>query len=174
MNRNANSPLAANFVAGRPSSSSFAVAEQLRQSHRPIRHAKVRYISPDYHPTFGRYVQPESPATLKGKAVSFVDGLQGNREAVAIAESNVKRFKVTVKDRVTGDPVEVLAKLEMRTVAVLCYGTQFHFTMKRGSQTCVDSRTGKRVPLNYVQSELCRMLGNSEGIAKFGELICEG
>ena len=171
MNRHANTPLATSFIASRPSSSVFAVTEQLRQSPRPIPKKKVRFIAPDYHPVFGRYIEPCNPATLKGKSVEHVAGLKGNRAAVATNNVDVKRFRITVKDKITGLPVDVHAKLEMRSVDVLCYGTAFHFRMKAGSQGAIDSRTGKRVALLLVRKELNRMLGDIEGEAKFAEFV---
>lgn len=159
----ANSPTSHTFNEGRPSQSSFAVSEAMRQGGR-IRFAKVRMVDP-YE------LQPCSPTAgeLKRTSVERVTGLRGSKLAAGLASQEVKRFKITVKDRITGEPVEVLAKLDMRTVTVVSYGVVFRFSCKRGSQTACDSRSGKRVSLAFVASELTRILGNDEGTAKFAE-----
>jgi hypothetical protein len=159
----ANSQLSHNFTHSRPSQASFAVSESMRQGGR-IRFAKVRMVDPyelsPCHPT---------ASEAKLRSVEHVTGLRGSKLAAGLASQEIKRFKVTVKDRITGEPVEVLAKLDMRTVTVVSYGVVFRFSCKAGSRTAVDSRSGKRVELTFVNSELVRILGNVEGEAKFAE-----
>lgn len=161
----ANSPLSHNFNHSRPSQASFAVSEAMRQGGR-IRFAKVRIID-NYE------LSPCSPTASQAKLVDVqhVAGLRGSKLAAGLASQEVKRFKITVKDRVTGKPVEVLAKLDMRTVTVVSYGTVFHFSCKAGSKTAVDSRSGKRVDLTFVRSELLRILGDEEGNTKYSEFV---
>lgn len=162
--KHANSPLSKDFTDGRPSSYSYAVSERLRQSNtrgNPIKHAKIRHIPKEYHPVFGRY--RDEDATLQHRDIVHVTKLQGSKAVVAISDENVKRFKVTVIDDVTGLPKEVMARLIMKELKVLCYGTAFYFRRKLKSATAMDSRSGKRVSLDFVKKECARMnVGQAE------------
>ena len=92
-------------------------------------------------------------------------------KAAGLSKTTVKRFPITVKDRITGDDIEVLAKLEMREVNVLSYGKLITFSMKAGSKTVRDSRDEKRKTLDFVKSELIRLVNEVEGSKLFATLI---
>lgn len=159
----ANSPQSSNFVTARPTSSAFAVSEAMKQSGSPIRFGKVWFQ--------GYEVADRPVVNVKDVDVQHIPSLKGNKETVTLLEEKVKRVKFTIIDAATGLPKEVMGRLRMRKVAVLCCGTTFHFSCKAGSQSVLDSRDGKRKPLNYVKSELVRLLGVTKGEEQFAELV---
>lgn len=102
---------------------------------------------------------PAARLPLKVVAVS-----QGSRVA--------KRFRVDSIDRVTGEDTSILVTLVTNEIHVLCYGKHFVFSKtNRSKATYCDSRDGKRYPLYVAKAELCRMLGVTEGMAKYAELV---
>jgi hypothetical protein len=76
----------------------------------------------------------------------------------------VKRFKCMVIDKVTHEPVEVLAKLITNTLVAEAYGktTELFRKTNRG-HSILDLRDGKRKSKQFVFDELSRMLGSERG-----------
>ena len=146
MNKNPNSYQPKSFWNGQPTSSNHAVSEQLRQGgHIRFKREYDRPRSYDFEPI------------VQSDKVEF-HRVTGKKHApIALDNSTIKRFKITVKDKITGDDKQIIAKLDIRVVNVLCCGMAFTFSCKSGSKTVLDSRDGKRKSLDYVKSELTRM-----------------
>lgn len=106
--------------------------------------------------------QPCYPAALRSSDITAVS--KGNRVT--------KRFRVDTVDSVTGEDTSLLVTLVTNEIHILCYGKHFVFSKSnRSSATFTDGRDGKRRPLSFAKFELIRMLGLTEGLSKYAELI---
>ncbi len=152
--------LSRNFIDARPASSNHAVGEQLRTNGGCVRFAKIRF-------------QGYEVAEPLKKSDKIVMERVTNKDHVpaAIADSAVKKFPIEITDKITGETRKVFVKLDMREINVLVMGMQFKFTMKAGGKTALDTRSGKRVSLDYVKSELVRMLGTEKAASEFAAFI---
>lgn len=112
-------------------------------------------------------LQPCYPIAKQSGGIVSVS--QGDRVA--------KRFRVNKVDPVTKEETSFLVTLVINTISILSYGQIFEFSCSsRSKGTFGDSRVldtkGKptRRPLSFAKAELCRILGVTEGMAKFAEL----
>lgn len=165
MSKHANSEASQAFQSGQPSSAGHAVREAMHQGGR-IRFAYSRIVGIPEMP-------PCDPTASQREAMLFetVEGLQGSKTAGAVTSSTTKRYPCTVTDRITGQPIDVMVKLVTNVVHVIAYGMRFTFTKTNRGKTVLDSRNGKRVRLEFARAELRRILGDSEGLAKYAALI---
>lgn len=133
-------------------------------------------------PTTGKPVKPPQTCLTpkRSKAASWSPKVvqpdypvakQSDDRATGVqVRQTVKRFPCTVIDRVTGLPVEVLAKLITNTLHVVAYGKGFTFTKTNRGHTVLDGRTDKRISQGYARAELQRILGESAGNEAFEKL----
>jgi hypothetical protein len=173
--KHANSNLDGTFVTAKPRSTSFAVVDALRSSlskGNPIKFARLRSTAWDnIAEKHVSYEVAEARKPSDKVDVRRIAELHGSRAAGSQCGSETKRFKITVKDKVTGEPKEVLAKLTTTTLTVVSYGVAFHFVKTNRGASVLDTRDGLRKPQAFVRSELRRILGATEGDAKFTELL---
>lgn len=142
----------------------FDRSEAGRQGSRPISKAERQDKRQN-----GSWVRDFIPATRK--PCDQVVQVNVHRVAGSLCDTAVKRMRIEVRDRVTGEETEIVAKLQTNTIYVSCYGKIVEFSMtNRAKGTFCDGRDGKRKPISFAKSELCRMLGHSEGMARFAEL----
>lgn len=89
----------------------------------------------------------------------------------SITDRENYRITVEVKNKETGEKEERRFRIRKVVVSILSYGQliQFSRTNKNGT-TFRDSRTNKTLPLSFAKSELIRLCGVTEGMAKFAEL----
>lgn len=180
MKKTSNSPLSQDFLAGSPSSSHHATTEALRQCFKqsnPIRFAKDNGHSLNGPKgalgSTGYELQPCNPTATEAEKIDIqkIARLKGSRVAGSCVDSKQRRMRVDVIDPATGDTEQRIFRLTTVTITVVAYGVMFRFIKTNRGQSVLDSRTGKRVSQSFVKSELRRILGATEGDAKFAELL---
>jgi hypothetical protein len=87
-------------------------------------------------------------------------------------ESNQKfiRVPITVIDKETNEPTEILMRMVMNIVTLEGYGKTWTFSKSSKGKTVLDSRDNKRKETYYIWKELVRLLGEFEGEKAYEKL----
>ncbi len=108
----------------------------------------------------------------KAENHSYPVAKQSNVPVSWTHHKSMKRVPITVIDDTTGEPKQVLMRMIVNTIYVMCYGKEISFSKSNRGQTILDSRENKRRSVDFIISELTRILGQDEGI-KAGMLLTE-
>ena len=80
------------------------------------------------------------------------------------------RIPITVIDKSSGEPTEILMKMIVNNVILCGYGKVWTFSKSNRGTSVMDSRDNLRKPAPYILKELTRLLGADEGIKAYQKL----
>jgi hypothetical protein len=87
--------------------------------------------------------------------------VQPRKPAVFNTDTESKRFRVTVVDKITGDETTVRMRIVTKSLMILCYGKTVEFRKTNRGNNVRDMRTNTLRSPEFVKSEIRRLLPTS-------------